>query len=73
MTANCLLARFAAIVLCLGALSQSGCGVKGDPLPPLEPPMIGEGRSEFVDGDDENPGDKNPENPRPTPQPTPAP
>jgi predicted small lipoprotein YifL len=29
-------------------MSIVGCGVKGNPLPPLEPPQIGRGKPAFV-------------------------
>jgi hypothetical protein len=39
-----LLRLVAAVVLSAGVLC---CGVKGDPLPPLEPPMIGRGHTNY--------------------------
>ena len=40
---------FKGIVLLLGILISGGCGIKGDPLPPEKPAVLGRGQPTFVD------------------------
>lgn len=39
--------RIDAVLLCLALSGIAGCGVKGDPLPPLRPTELGRGRPTY--------------------------
>ncbi len=40
-------------VISLAGLTLFGCGVKGDPLPPEKPPVIGRGQPSFMKATEE--------------------